>query len=178
MFGALSGLELPVILLVHPRLRAALIREGLAHDSGEQLSPVASRLSPADVASRLSPPSPTIHLLPPLGYLQTIAAVRDAAVVVTDSGGLQREAYWLGTPCVTLRNETEWVETVACGANILVAPDRAAAELSRAVLQSLNPPIHQSPIPNPSIPQSPNPSIPNPQSLHPQSPDSLGLRQR
>ena len=168
VFGALSGLELPVILLVHPRLRAALIREGLAHESGEQLSPVASRLSPAvvaprlspeAVASRLSPPSPTIHLLPPLGYLETVAAVREAAVVVTDSGGLQRESYWLGTPCVTIRNETEWVETVACGANMLVAPERAAAELSRAVLQSLNPPIHQSS--NPSIHQSPNPPTPS-----------------
>jgi UDP-GlcNAc3NAcA epimerase len=146
VFGALRGLELPVILLVHPRLRAALLREGLADASGEHLSPVAYRLSPAS--------SPPIHLLSPLGYLETIAAVREAAVVITDSGGLQREAYWLGKPCVTLRNETEWVETVACGANILVAPDRAAAELHRAVLQSLNPPIPQSP--NPPISDPPN----------------------
>ena len=66
-----------------------------------------------------------------MGYLETIAAVRDAAAVVTDSGGIQREAYWLGTPCVTLRGETEWEETVAAGANALLparwAPVRLAA---------------------------------------------------
>jgi UDP-GlcNAc3NAcA epimerase len=68
-----------------------------------------------------------------MGYLEAIAAVRDAAVVVTDSGGLQREAYWLGTPCVTLRSETEWVETVDCGANALVSPHAAGETLASVV---------------------------------------------
>jgi UDP-N-acetylglucosamine 2-epimerase len=70
-----------------------------------------------------------------MGYLETIAAARDATVVVTDSGGLQREAYWLGTPCVTLRGETEWVETVECGANALVPPLAAREALANTVAE-------------------------------------------
>ena len=70
-----------------------------------------------------------------MGYLETIAATRDAAVVVTDSGGLQREAYWLGTPCVTLRSDTEWVETLDCGANALVPPMKAREMLAGVVAE-------------------------------------------
>jgi len=70
-----------------------------------------------------------------MGYLETIAAARDATVVVTDSGGLQREAYWLGTPCVTLRRDTEWVETVECGANALIPPLEARETLARRVAE-------------------------------------------
>ncbi|HEY7683019.1 MAG TPA: UDP-N-acetylglucosamine 2-epimerase (non-hydrolyzing) [Gemmatimonadales bacterium] len=107
---ALGSLTLPVVLPVHPRLRAALARYGFT-----------------------SALAPSVHLVAPLGYLQALAALREAEAVVTDSGGVQREAYWLGTPCVTLRDQTEWVETVACGANTLVPPDRARAELSAVV---------------------------------------------
>jgi UDP-GlcNAc3NAcA epimerase len=108
--AAFGALRVPVVLPVHPRLRAAFRRDGLA----------------AELA-------PSVHLIAPLGYLQALAAIRDACVVVTDSGGVQREAYWLGTPCVTLREETEWVETIACGANTLVAPARAVADLANVV---------------------------------------------
>ena len=107
---AMGKLGMPVLFALHPRTRVALERFDLL------------RGIPASVS-----------ILPPLGYLEAIAAVRDATVVITDSGGLQREAYWLGTPCVTLRSETEWVETVECGANRLVNPQDAGEELVRAV---------------------------------------------
>jgi UDP-N-acetylglucosamine 2-epimerase len=103
-------LGMPVLFALHPRTRLALERYNLLGDV------------PASVS-----------ILPPLGYLEAIATVRDATVVITDSGGLQREAYWLGTPCVTLRSETEWVETAECGANRLVAPLDAREELTGAV---------------------------------------------
>lgn len=105
---ALAALPLPVVLAAHPRTRARLAALGLADAFG------------------------ALRVVPALGYLEALARVRDAALVVTDSGGVQREAYWLGTPCVTLRGETEWGETVALGANRLVAP-AAAAGAERAL---------------------------------------------
>jgi UDP-N-acetylglucosamine 2-epimerase len=70
--------------------------------------------------------------LEPLGYLEMLALVAGASRVVTDSGGLQKEAYWLRVPCVTLRANTEWVDTVRVGANVLVDP-AAPAGLAAAV---------------------------------------------
>jgi UDP-N-acetylglucosamine 2-epimerase len=63
---------------------------------------------------------PTID---PLGYLDLAALASQARVIVTDSGGLQKEAYWYGVPCVTPRPSTEWIDTVAVGANVLVDDD-------------------------------------------------------
>jgi len=75
-----------------------------------------------------------LSLIPAVGYLESLALAASAQAVITDSGGLQREAYWFGTPCITVRAETEWTETVDCGANVLVppaqAPDRLAMTLS------------------------------------------------
>ncbi len=110
LLAGLGSLELPVLLPLHPRTREALERFGLMH-----------------------PLPPSIEMRPPMGYLETVAAVRDAAAVVTDSGGLQREAYWLGTPCVTVRGETEWTETVSCGANALVPALETPVRLAGAV---------------------------------------------
>jgi UDP-N-acetylglucosamine 2-epimerase len=110
--ASLRSLPLPVVFPVHPRVSAAMSALGLT--SGGML-----------------------HVMPPLGYFEMIGAIRDACVVVTDSGGVQREAYWLGIPCVTMRTETEWHETVTLGANVLVAPANAKADLATVVAERL-----------------------------------------
>lgn len=117
LHGALRSLEAldhPVVLAVHPRTRERLVER-------------------ADRRSSPEPHSGTLTLIPAVGYLESLALTRGAAAVVTDSGGLQREAYWLGTPCVTLRQETEWEETLTSGANHLVPPTHATQALGAAV---------------------------------------------
>jgi len=71
-----------------------------------------------------------IRLIDPVGHAEAMALVQHAACVLTDSGGLQKEVYWLETPCVTLRTETEWVETVEAGWNRLADADPIAIELA------------------------------------------------
>lgn len=63
--------------------------------------------------------SSRVEMIEPLGYFDMVTLLQQAALVMTDSGGLQKEAYWLKVPCITLRDETEWVETVASGWNVL-----------------------------------------------------------
>jgi UDP-GlcNAc3NAcA epimerase len=108
----LNGLTEPVVFPIHPRTSAALERDGLTLREH-------------------------VLLLPPLGYLDFAALAAQARTIVTDSGGLQKEAYWYGVPCVTLRPSTEWVDTVAVGANRLVDDDPAA--LVEAVEQARMP---------------------------------------
>lgn len=68
--------------------------------------------------------SPNITLIEPVGYLEMIWLIDHCSLVMTDSGGLQKEAYFFHKPCMTLRDETEWVELVACGANVLVGANK------------------------------------------------------
>jgi len=96
----------PVLLPAHPRTRTAMERAGIAVQK--------------------------VRLIDPVGYLDMVMLERNAQVVVTDSGGVQKEAYFHGVPCLTLRQETEWTELVEAGWNRLIDPE-SPSELSRAV---------------------------------------------
>ena len=100
----LAGTVVPLIFPVHPRTRAAI-----RHSMPDWRAPSA------------------LTMIEPLGPLDMLRLTQAAAVVITDSGGLQKEAFMLGRPCVTLRGETEWLETVEAGANTLVGHDLSKA---------------------------------------------------
>jgi UDP-N-acetylglucosamine 2-epimerase (non-hydrolysing)/UDP-GlcNAc3NAcA epimerase len=102
----LLAVEEPVVLPLHPRTGA--------------------RLDAAGWLDELQA-APHVSLTPPLGYMAFTSLLTNARAVLTDSGGVQKEAYFAGVPCVTMRDTTEWVETVDVGWNVLVDLDRDAA---------------------------------------------------
>ncbi len=118
--GILGGLadvsqRLPVLFPAHPRVVKTLAAAGV-------------RLAPG------------VRVIEPVGYLEMLALERAAALILTDSGGVQKEALYAGVPCVTLRDETEWVETVDAGWNVLAGADRARiADAARRMLDGPRP---------------------------------------
>ncbi len=115
----LDRLDEPIVFPAHPRTRAALATAGLV-------------------------PAGHVELVTPLGYLPFASAASQARVILTDSGGLQKEAYWYGVPCVTMRPSTEWVDTVELGANTLVDddPEAIAAAVATARFPADAPPLY------------------------------------
>ena len=101
ILDALANIGEPVIFPVHPRTRRKIVEFGLDLDGD---SPVT--------------------LIEPIGYLDMLMLERHASMILTDSGGIQKEAYFFGVPCITLRPETEWVETVESGWNVIVGADK------------------------------------------------------
>lgn len=115
----LGRIDGPVVFPAHPRTRARLEEEGIAL---------------AD----------NVRMVEPLSYLEFASLASQARVIVTDSGGLQKEAYWYGVPCVTPRPSTEWVDTVKLGANVLVDadPDAIAAAVASAAMPAFRPVLY------------------------------------
>lgn len=101
---ALSGLEEPVIMPLHPRTQQKIVEYGL------------------------EVPERGLKLIPPVGYLDMLMLEQNARLILTDSGGVQKEAYFFRAPCLTLRNETEWPETVEAGWNRVAKVDEIVAD--------------------------------------------------
>jgi UDP-N-acetylglucosamine 2-epimerase len=121
ILAAFAALAEPVIFPVHPRTRKKIEELGLGAGDGAGANP---------------------RLIEPVGYLDMLMLEQNARLILTDSGGIQKEAYWLGVPCVTLRAETEWVETVAAGWNVVVGADRARiVAAARSLVASAERPV-------------------------------------
>lgn len=110
----LAARRMPVVLPLHPRTRGALAARG-----------------------RLDALARAIRVIEPVGFLDMVVLEMNAALIATDSGGVQKEAFFYRVPCVTLRAETEWVELVQAGANRL-APPTSADVVASAIEASLN----------------------------------------
>lgn len=118
ILSAFAALNEPVVFPAHPRTRKFL------QETGYQ-------------------PPANIILIDPVGYFDIIVLEKSARLLLTDSGGMQKEAYWLKVPCITLRDETEWVETVASGWNVLTGADRDRID---AAVRSFKPPSAHPPL--------------------------------
>jgi len=101
ILDGLNRLEMPIVFPVHPRTRKVIEKAGLSTKDH-------------------------VRLIEPVGYLEMLLLESNADCILTDSGGMQKEAYWLGVRCITLRDETEWIETVRLGWNKLVGANSEA----------------------------------------------------
>jgi len=124
ILAAFIEIEEPIVFSVHPRTRQKIA------SSDNQLK------------SKLE--SSNIQIIDPVGYLDMLLLEQNARLVLTDSGGMQKEAYFFGIPSITLRPETEWVETVEAGWNVVVGSDRSSIVEKARTLQP--PPQLQRPI--------------------------------
>jgi UDP-N-acetylglucosamine 2-epimerase len=105
ILNAFRQLPWPVIFPVHPRTRNKLYEFGIDQD--------------------IENPNSNLQLINPVGYLDMLVLEKNAQLIMTDSGGIQKEAFFFKVPCITLRPETEWLETVDYGWNILTGADSA-----------------------------------------------------
>ncbi|MBH8608659.1 non-hydrolyzing UDP-N-acetylglucosamine 2-epimerase [Thermoactinomyces sp. CICC 10521] len=101
IISALNELPLPAVLPLHPRTKGKMAQMGLAITN------------------------PNVKLIEPVGYLDMLQLEVNAKKILTDSGGVQKEAFFAKVPCITMRDETEWTETVELGANLLVGADQS-----------------------------------------------------
>jgi UDP-N-acetylglucosamine 2-epimerase len=118
LFDAFGRLRLPVVLPLHPRTKASLSAAGVS-------------------------PASNVQLVDPVGYLEMLALERNARAILSDSGGVRREAYFLAVPCVTLREDTEWPEVLASGWDVLAGADgdRIVSAAERPKPQLAPPPV-------------------------------------
>jgi len=103
----LGELDLPVVLPLHPRTRNKLKALNLLEKVKEDIT-----------------------IIEPVGFFEFSKLLKDSKAVITDSGGIQKEAYWHKKPCVTVRDQTEWLETIEAGGNILANPDEIKEKLA------------------------------------------------
>ena len=118
ILAALNGLDEPIVFPAHPRTKKAIEAVAWA-------------------------PAPHVHVIEPVGYREMIELQRDARLILTDSGGMQKEAYALGVPCVILRAETEWVEIIDAGWAVLADAD---GDRIRTAVRSLRPKAERAPL--------------------------------
>lgn len=120
ILDAFAASDDPIVFPLHPRTRA--------------------RIEALNLKSRIQ----NLQCIEPVGYLDMVRLEQAARMILTDSGGIQKEAYWLGVPCVTLRDETEWVETVRAGWNVLVGAntERIVADVQQWVQPEKRPALY------------------------------------
>lgn len=110
----LLKIDLPVIIPLHPRTK--------------------KQLADLDLLEKIEN---KLIIINPLGYLEFAKILKKAKIVITDSGGIQKEAYWYKVPCLTVRNNTEWIETIQAGGNFLIKPEEISEKLKELLTKKI-----------------------------------------